>query len=102
MKKNIIDLDELLNRTADFQIGGTTYHVREISMAQFERMIEIERMDGEEAVAAQVQFLSDVMSNNLEGRAFEPDTVRTWQKSVLLKIWTVLVARSTEIAALPN
>nr|WP_072514041.1 hypothetical protein [Ndongobacter massiliensis] len=99
---NIINLDEMINRRMPIQLNGKTYHLKELTMRQFRRMVEIEGMENTKGAAAQMDFLAEVLSNNQEGVAFTVDALLDLQRTAIVRLWTALIARTLEVANDPN
>lgn len=96
---NIIDLNELLNRTIDIKIKDKIIKVKDITVKQFERMLEIEK---EGSLKEQATLIAEILSNNNEKIKFTTEQVEKTSRPTVVYLWQLFVTKSLDTAMDPN
>ncbi|XVG95812.1 hypothetical protein ACGCUP_00865 [Eubacteriales bacterium KG125] len=94
-----INLNELINRTTDIKIGDKEIKVRDITVKQFDKMVDIEKKDDSKG---QMKLIAEVLSNNEEGIKFTPDDVENLTRPAVIYLWQLFIARSIDLVEDPN
>lgn len=95
----MIDLNELLNRTIDIKIKDKTIKVKDITVKQFESMLEIEKKG---SVKDQAILIAEILSNNTECIKFTANQVEEMSRPAVVYLWQLFVTKSLDIATDPN
>ena len=96
---NIIDLNELINRTVDIKINEKVIKVKDITISQFERMIEIEKNND---FKEQVKLIVEILNNNKSGVKLSYEEISKLTRPTLICLWTLFITRSVDYATDPN
>ncbi|MFL8968894.1 hypothetical protein ACKA04_02370 [Helcococcus kunzii] len=95
----MIDLNELLNRTVDIKIKDKTIKVKDITVKQFERMLDIEK---EGTVKDQANLIAEILSNNTNNIKFTTEQVEKMSRPAVVYLWQLFVTKSLDTAIDPN
>lgn len=92
----MLNLDTYTNRTTPIQLDGKVYNVKEVTVEQWGRMIEVESLEGQEALDKQILLIAELLSNNEEKKKIKPETIQKLPKVAINALWTHFVVQSFE------
>lgn len=90
----MLDLDKYVERTLEIKINNKTVNLHEISVSDYDEMIDIEAMNGKKGAAAQTAFIVKVLNNNKEGVTFSKEEVYALPKSAINALWMSLITQT--------
>lgn len=96
---DIIDLNGLINRTTDIKIGDKEIKVKDITVKQFNRMVEIEEKEDSKG---QMKLIAEVLSNNTDGVNFTPEDIENLTRPTIVYLWHLFITRSIDVSENPN
>ncbi|MFM1538794.1 MULTISPECIES: hypothetical protein [Helcococcus] len=94
-----IDLNELMNRTVEIKINDTIVKVKDITVKQFERMLEIEQNNDSKG---QIEIIAEILNNNVDGVNFDVKSVQNMTRPAVIALWTLFLTRSIDYTVDPN
>lgn len=90
----MLDLDKYVERTLEIKINDKTVNLHEVSVSDYDEMIDIEAMNGKKGAAAQNAFIVKVLNNNKEGVTFLKEEVYALPKSAINALWMSLITQT--------
>ncbi|WP_288868809.1 hypothetical protein [uncultured Parvimonas sp.] len=96
---NIIDLNEILSRRAKVKLKNKVLSVKDITILQFEKMLEIEKSNN---INEQCKLLAEILSNNDEKINVSVNELKAMTRPAIIHLWNVFALRSIDIVSDPN
>lgn len=95
----MLNLNDILGKTTEIKIEDKVIRAKDITVKQFERMLDIEEKG---SVKEQAKLIAEILSNNTEGVKYTVEQVENFTRPAVIALWQLFATKSLDTSTDPN